>query len=99
MPTAIDERLIIDEILRIRQEHRKGIRRIVKGKRKASMTSYSIVSFVLQSQVAEEQRRLGQRIDTQQWEIDTLKVVIAQLATGQPQPLPLPEDAEDLTTD
>ena len=96
-PVVIDERLIADEVLDVRQGHRKSVGRIVKGKEKASVTSYSTLSSGSQSQAAEEHRRFGKRLDTQQHKIDTLKVVIAQLTAGRPQPLP--EDPEDLGRD
>ena len=32
---AIDERVIAVEVLRVRRGHRKGVKRIIKGKRKA----------------------------------------------------------------
>ena len=43
-PAPTDERLIADEILGVRRGHRKGVGRIVKGKGKASVTSYLILS-------------------------------------------------------
>ena len=38
--TAIDERVIADDVLGVRRGHRKGVERIVKGKKKAPDTSY-----------------------------------------------------------
>ena len=71
--------------------------RIVKGKGKASATTYSTLSSgSSQSQAAEEQHHLGKRLDAQQRGIDIFKAVIAQLTTSQSQPPPLPKDAEDL---
>ena len=50
---------------------------IVKGKGKASVTSYLTLSSGSLSQAVEEHCHLGERIDAQQHEIDTLKAVIA----------------------
>ena len=71
--------------------------RIVKGKGKAFFTSYLTLSFGSQSQSTKEQRCLGQRLDPQQREIDTLKAVIALLSGGKSHPLLQPplKDAED----
>ena len=83
--------------MRVRQRHHKGVGRIVKGKGKASVSFYLTLSSGSQSQAVEEQRRLGKRLDASQCEIDTFKVVIAQLTVGQSS-LP-PEDAEYLGRD
>ena len=53
-PAAIDERVITDEVLGVLQGHRKGVGRIVKGKKKAPETFYSTLSSGSQSQVIEE---------------------------------------------
>ena len=76
-PAAIDERLIADNVLRVRWGHRKGVRCIVKGKWKVFATLYLALSSGSQSQAVEEQRHLGMRIDAQQLEINTLKAMIA----------------------
>ena len=75
--------------------------KILKGKGKASSTSYLAISYGSQSQAAKEQHRLGEILDAQQREINPLKKVIAQLTVGQspPSSLPSPEDAEDLGKD
>ena len=96
---TIDGRLITNEVPRVWQGHHKGIKSIIKGKGKASATSYSNVSSGSQSQAFEEQHHLGERIDAQQCEIDTLKVMIAHLAVNQPQPQPPPKDAKESTRD
>ena len=63
-PTTIDEKVIADEVLRVQRGHYKGVGCIVKGKRKALDTSYStIASGSEQSQVAEDQRRLAERVN------------------------------------
>ena len=43
-PTAINERVIADELLGVRQGDHKGVGRIVKGKKKVSETSYSTLA-------------------------------------------------------
>ena len=54
-PAAIDERVIADEVLGVQQGYHKGVKPIVKGKRKAPNTSYSTITFgSMQSQVAED---------------------------------------------
>ena len=71
VPATIDEQVITEEVLGVRQGHRKGIRRIVKGKRNAPDTSCStIASGQKQSQVAEDQCRLAERVDVQQYNIE-----------------------------
>ena len=71
MPAAIDERLIIaDKVLGVRLGYPKGVGRIVKGKGKASFSSYSTLSSRSQSQ-AEQQRRFDERLGAQQRVIDT----------------------------
>ena len=68
---ATDEQVIADKVLGVRRWHRKGVGSIVKGKRKVLDTSYSTVaSGSKQSQVAEDQHRLVERIDTQQHDIE-----------------------------
>ena len=104
-PTAIDKRVITDEVLGVRRGHRKGIEHIVKGKKKAFETSYSTLSSGSQSQVAEEHNHLGERVDAQQCEIDAqhceidaFKALITQMV-GWPQLPPPPDDVEDLARD
>ena len=41
VPTAIDERVIVDQVLGLRRGHRKGVVRIIKGRRKALDTPSS----------------------------------------------------------
>ena len=41
---AIDEWVNVDEVLGVWREHRKGVGSIVKGKKNAPNTSYSIVA-------------------------------------------------------
>ena len=54
-PAIIDERVIADEVLGVRRGHYKGVGRIIKGKKKAPNTSYSIVASASeQSQVAKD---------------------------------------------
>ena len=53
-PTAIDERLIFDDVLGVQQGHYKSVGHIVKGIRKVSATSYSTLSSGSQSQATEE---------------------------------------------
>ena len=43
-PAYIDERLIADEVLRVRRRHRKGVGWIVKGKGNASSNSLTFSS-------------------------------------------------------
>ena len=45
MLAAIDERVIANQVLGVWRGHRKGVGRIIKGKRKAPDTSYSIIAF------------------------------------------------------
>ena len=53
--TAINERVITDKVLGVWWIHRKGVVRIVKGKKNAPSTSYSTVaSESKQSQVVED---------------------------------------------
>ena len=75
---------------------------------KAPDTSYSTVAFGSeQSQVAEDQRRLAERVDTQQChikaqhhEINALRAFITQMLGQAPPSLPPPplpsDDANDL---
>ena len=49
-PAAIDEQVIADQVLGVRKGHRKGIEHIIKGRRKASDTSYSSVTAGLSEQ-------------------------------------------------
>ena len=52
---AIDERVIVDEVLGVRRGHYKGVRHIVKDKRKVFDTSYlTVASRPEQSQVVED---------------------------------------------
>ena len=63
---AIDERVIADEVLGVRRGYRKSVGRIGKGKRKVLETSYSTLAYgSLQSQAAEEQSQLAERVDAQ----------------------------------
>ena len=98
-PVAINERVIADKVLGVRRGHLKGVGRIIKGKRKAPDTSYSTTAFGLeQCQVVEEHRRLAERVNAQQrdiepqhHEINVFKVFITQtLSQAQPPPPPLP---------
>ena len=83
---AIDQQVITDEVLGVRQGHRKGVGHIINGKRKVADTSYfAIASRSEQSQVAKDHRRLAERVDTQQCdlkaqhrEINAFKVFITQ---------------------
>ena len=70
-PTTIDERVIADEVLGVCWGHRKGVERIVKGKKKVLGTSYSTVaSGLTQSQVTNDRRRLVERLDAQQHNLE-----------------------------
>ena len=113
---AIDELVIAEKVLGVRRGHRKGVRRIVKGKKKVLDTSYSIAaSGSEQSQAAEDQHRLVERVDAQQRDleaqhrkINALKAFITQ-ALGQRPPSPSPlspppppppsDNAKDLARD
>ena len=75
----------------VQQGHCKGIKRSVKGKDKASSSSLTFSSR-LQSQ-AEQQRRIDERFEAQQCEIEARKALITQMTTTQSQPPP--EDDED----
>ena len=111
-PTAINDRVITDEVLGVWQGHCKDVRRIIKCKKKEPDTSYSIVATgSKQSQFAEDQHRLAKRVDAQQRDnealhhkINSLKSFITQTLSHAP-PLPLPppppcfDDAEDLRRD
>ena len=94
--TCIDESLIADEVLGVQQGQCKGMGQIVKRKGKASCSSLTFSSR-LQSQ-AEQQRRIDERFDAQQREIEALKTLIAQMTATQSQPSsqPPPKDEEDL---
>ena len=48
--TAINERVIADQVLRVRRGHRKGVERIIKGKKKAPDTSCSSIATGLSEQ-------------------------------------------------
>ena len=63
-------------------------------------TSSSTFTSRLQSQ-AEQQRRIDERFEAQQREIETLKVLIAHMIATQSQlpSQPPPEDDEDLKRD
>ena len=64
--TTIDKQVIADEVLGVRRGHRKDVRRIIKGKRKALDTSYStFASRLEQSQVAEDKHQLAEQVDAQ----------------------------------
>ena len=78
MPTCINERLIIDEVLGVRRGHCKGMGWIVKGKGKVSYSSSTFLSGS-QSQV-EQQCRINERFDAQQSEI---KALIAQMTAAR----------------
>ena len=68
---AIYEWVIVDEVLKIQQGHCKGIRHIIKGKKKAPNTFYSPVTYgSKQSQVDENQYQLAERVDVQQCDIE-----------------------------
>ena len=65
-PAAIDERVIADQVLGVRRGYRKGVGRIIKGRRKASDISCSSVAAGLleqSSQAVEDHRLLRERID------------------------------------
>ena len=70
----MDERVIADEVLGVRRGHHKDVKRIIKDKRKASETFYATLSYRSQSQAAEKQCRLDERVDAhaQHHEIDAL---------------------------
>ena len=48
--TAINERVIADQVLGVWREHRKGVGRIIKGRRKASDTPSSSAATGLSEQ-------------------------------------------------
>ena len=77
MLACIDERLIVDEVLGVRQGHWKGVGHIVNAKGKAS-TSILTFSLVSLSQ-AEKQRHIDEKFEAQQHKIETLKGLIAQM--------------------
>ena len=110
-PTTIDERVIANQVLGVRRGHCKGVRRIIKGRKKASDTpSSSIVTGLSEqsTQQVEEHRLLHELVDAQQHELEVLKAFITQtirppLPPPPPPPRPLPppssDDAEDLHRD
>ena len=95
MSTCIDERLIIDEVLRIRRGHCKGVGWIVKENGKVS--SYSATLSSRSQSKAKQQRRIDERFEAQQREIEALKSLIAQMSIAQSQPPH--KDDEDLGRD
>ena len=98
---------IVDQVLGVQRRRRKGVGCIIKAKRKAPDTSCSTtVTGLLEqsSQVAEDHRLLRERVDTQQPELDALKVFVTHtLGQASPPPPPSPpppsDDAEDLCRD
>ena len=71
-PTIIDEWIIADQVLGVRRGHRKGVGRIIKGRRNVPNTPYSSVVTGLSNrsaQAAEEHRLLREQVYTQQHEL------------------------------
>ena len=108
-PAAIDERVIADQVLRVRRGHSKGVGRIIKGRRKAPDTPSSSTATGLSEQSAQatkEHRLLHEQVYAQQRELESLKAFITQtigppLRLPPPPPLPPPsfDDVEDLRRD
>ena len=64
-PTAIDERVIADQVREVRREHRKGVGLIIKGRRKEPDTPSSLTATGLSEQstpAAEEYRLLREQV-------------------------------------
>ena len=79
-PAAIDERVIAEQVLGVQRGHRKGVGRIINGRRKALDTpSSSVVTGLSEqqsAQVAEEHRQLREQVYTQQRELEALRAFI-----------------------
>ena len=88
-PAAIDERVIVDYVLRVRRGHCKGVGHIIKGRRKALDTSSSLATTGLSeqsAQVAEKHRQWREQVYAQQRELEALEAFITQ-RIGPPPPL------------
>ena len=99
---TIDKHVIVDQVLGVRQGHRKGVRCIIKGRRKAPDTSSSSTVTGLSEQSAqdiEEHHLLRKQVYAQQRELKALQAFITQtIGPSLPPPPPPPpsDDAEDL---
>ena len=101
-PATINKHVITDQVLGVRRGHCKGIKCIIKGRRKESNTTSSSVTTWLSeqsTQAVEEHRLLHEQVYAQQRELEALKGFITQkigppppppLPPPQPPPLPLP---------
>ena len=78
-PSTINEHVITDQVLRVRRGYRKGVRRIIKGRRKAPDTPSLSAATGLSEQSAqavEEHRLLHEQVYAQQCELEVLKAFI-----------------------